>query len=133
LRSQVNEQYSVRAFTRYSQEDYGTSFDGYSYDLNNTFRLGISSDYIVSPVLTLHGGLNYIITDMQDATDVTVADLDQNLWNLNIGFSYKVNDSMYVTGSYNYTNSGSDGGTPLAAASRDYSQNRAQLGIRYEF
>lgn len=133
LRSQVNEEFSVRAFARYSQEDYGTSFQTYSYDRNDTFRLGLTADYTVSPVLTLHGGLNYIMTDMQDATDVTVGDLDQNLWNLNLGFSYKVNDAIYVTGSYNYTNSGSSGGTPLAAESRDYAQNRAQLGIRYEF
>ncbi len=133
LRSRVNDQFSVRAFARYSMEDYGTSFGGYYYDLNDTFRLGISADYIVSPQLTLHGGLNYIMTDYQDANIAGISDLDQDLWNLYVGFSYKVNDSVYVTGSYNYTDSSSGGGLPAAADSRDYSQNRASLGLRYEF
>lgn len=132
LRSRVNEQFSVRLFTRYSMEDYGTSFGGYYYDMNDTFRLGVSADYIVSPQLTLHAGLNYIMTDMSESSDGT-SDLDQDLWNASIGFSYKVNDAMYVTGSYNYTDSSSSGGTQLAEDSRDYSQNRASLGLRFEF
>ena len=62
-----------------------------------------------------------------------ISDLDQDQWNLNIGFSYKVNDAVYLTGSYNYTNSSANGGTGLAEESRKYSQNRASLGVRYEF
>lgn len=133
LRSRINDQFSVRAFARYSMEDYGTSFGGYYYDLNDTFRLGVSADYMVSPQLTLHGGLNYIMTDYQDANFGGISDLDQNLWNLNVGFSYKINDAFYVTGSYNYTDSSSGGGLAGANASREYSQNRASLGVRVEF
>ena len=133
LRSRVNEQFSVRLFTRYSMEDYGTSFPGYSYDGSDTFRLGLSADYIVSPDLTLFGGLNYVMTDYQDASAPGISSLDQDLWNAYIGFSYKINDAFYLTGSYNYTDSSSSGGTGLASAARDYSQNRASLGVRFEF
>jgi hypothetical protein len=133
LRSQVNEQFSVRAFARYSMEEYGTSFGGYAYDYNNAFRLGVTGSYIVSPVWTLFGGINYIRNDMNDANRFAISDLDQDQWNLNLGFSYKVNDAVYVTGSYNYTNSSANGGTDLAQESRKYSQNRASLGVRYEF
>jgi long-subunit fatty acid transport protein len=133
LRSQVNEQFSVRAFARYSMEDWGTSFRNYYYDLNDTFRLGVSADYIVSPMLTLHAGANYIMTDLQEASVGGISDLDQDLWNLSLGFSYKINDAFYVTGSYNYTDSSSSGGTNFASDSRSYAQNRASLGIRMEF
>ena len=133
LRSQVNEQFSVRAFARYSMEEYGTSFGGYAYDYSNAFRLGVTGSYIVSPQWTIFGGINYIRTDMTDASLPAISDLDQNQWNLNIGFSYKVNDAVYLTGSYNYTNSSANGGTGLAEESRKYSQNRASLGVRYEF
>lgn len=138
IRTRVNEQFSVRAFTRYSVEDYGTSFAGYTYDTNNTLRIGISADYIVSPDLTLHAGLNYIMTDMEDGRFVapfigSVADLDQDLLNLYVGFSYKVNDGVYVTGSYNWSDSDANGGIGTASASRTYERNRASLGVRVEF
>lgn len=131
IRTRVNEQFSVRAFARYSVEDYGTSFAGFTYDENNTLRVGLSADYVVSPVLTLHGGVNLIMTDMEDGRTVPggapVADADTDLINLYVGFSYKVNDGFYVTGNYNWTDSDSD------IASRNYERNRASLGVRLEF
>lgn len=138
IRTRVNEQFSVRAFARYSVEDYGTSFPGYTYDTNNTLRVGVSADYILSPDLTLHAGINYISTDMEDGRVVPfgfgVPDLDQDLINLYLGFSYKVNDGVYVTGSYNWTDSDASGGVgAAAAASRTYERNRASLGVRVEF
>ena len=132
IRTRVNEQFSVRAFARYSVEDYGTSFAGFTYDTNNTLRVGVSADYVLSPQLTLHGGINYIMTDMEDGRPV-VADFDQDLINLYLGFSYKVNDGVYVTGSYNYTDSDGSGGPAGLAASRTYDRNRASLGVRVEF
>ncbi len=137
VRTRVNEQLSVRAFARYGVEDYGTSFPGYTYDTNNTLRVGVSADYIVSPQLTLHAGLNVIMTDMEDGRTVpggfAIADLDQDLLNLYLGFSYKVNDGVYVTGSYNWTESDASNGIGIAAASRTYERNRASLGVRVEF
>lgn len=141
IRTRVNEQLNVRTFARYSVEDYGTSFAGFTYDTNNTLRVGVSADYVVSPQLTLHGGLNYIMTDMEDGRTVPggagVADLDQDLINLYLGFSYQLNENTYLTGSYNWTDSDASGGPgvgPLSAASlRTYDRNRASLGVRVEF
>ncbi|NNJ87042.1 MAG: outer membrane beta-barrel protein [Akkermansiaceae bacterium] len=130
IRTRVNEQFSVRAFARYSIEDYGTSFAGFTYDTNTTLRVGVSADYIVSPTLTLHGGVNLIMSEMEDARGLVPAGLataDTDLLNLYLGFSFKVNDGVYVTGSYNWTDSDSDFGT------RNYERNRASLGVRVEF
>lgn len=137
LRTRVNEAFSLRVFSRYSVEDYGTSFVASTYDTNTTFRLGVSADYVISPQLTLHGGINYIMTDMEDGRLVpggaAIADLDQDLINLYLGFSFKVNDGLYLTGSYNWTDSDSSGGIGPNAASRTYERNRASLGVRVEF
>ena len=136
IRTRVNDQFSVRAFSRYSVEDYGTSFIGSTYDTNNTLRVGINTDYIVSPQLTLHGGINYVITDMEDGRFVTgasIADLDQDIININLGFSYKIDEGMFVTGSYNWTDSDGNGGIAGSAAQRTYERNRASLGMRLEF
>ncbi|MGB0990971.1 MAG: MtrB/PioB family outer membrane beta-barrel protein [Akkermansiaceae bacterium] len=137
VRTRVNESLSVRAFARYSIEDYGTSFFGHTYDTNNTLRVGISADYTVSPDLTLHAGLNYISTDMEDGRATTiagpVADLDTDILNLYLGFSYKLNDGVYLTGSYNWTDSDANGGRPGVAGTRTYDRNRASLGVRVEF
>ncbi len=130
VRTRVNEQFSVRAFARYGVEDYGTSFPGWAYDTNKTLRVGVSADYIISPQLTLHGGVNLISSEMEDARGNVPAGLktaDTDLLNLYLGFSYKVNDAMYVTGSYNWTDSDSDLG------GRTYERNRASLGVRFEF
>jgi len=131
IRTRVNEQFSFRTFARYSVEDYGTSFAGRTFDTNNTLRVGVTAKYVVSPDITLNAGLNYIMTDMEDGRTVpggvTVADADTDLLNLHLGFSYKVNDGVYVTGSYNWTDSDSD------IVGRNYERNRFSLGARVEF
>ena len=130
LRTRVNDQFSVRAFARYSVEDYGTSFVGFTYDTNNTLRVGVSADYVVSPTLTLNAGVNYVMTEMEDARGFVPAGLasaDTDLINLYLGFSYKVNDGLFLTGSYNWTDSDSD------LTSRNYDRNRASLGVRVTF
>lgn len=137
IRTRVNEQFSVRAFARYSVEDYGTSFAAATFDTNNTLRVGVSADYVVSPQLTLHGGINYIMTDMEDGRTVPggapVPDFDQDLINLYVGFSFKLNEGVYLTGSYNYTDSDGSGGPAGIAPTRTYDRNRASLGVRFEF
>ena len=138
MRTRVNEQFSVRAFARYSVEDYGTSFGVSTFDTNNTLRVGLNANYIISPVLTLHGGVNYIRTEFEDGRFTngfpgTANDLDQDLINLYLGFSYKVNDSVFITGSYNWTDSDASGGNGIAADQRTYEQNRVSLGVRVEF
>lgn len=131
IRTRMNSQLSVRAFARYSVEDYGTSFAGLTYDTNNTLRVGVSADYVLSPQLTLHAGVNVIYSDMEDGRTVpggaSIADANTDLLNLYLGFSYNIKDDIYLTGSYNWTDSDSD------IAGRTYERNRASLGIRVEF
>ena len=131
VRTRVNEQLSIRSFARYSIEDYGTSFEGFTYDNNTTLRVGISADYAISPDLTLQGGAKLIFSDMQDGRLVpgpgTEPDADIDLLNLYLGFSYRINDVYYLTGSYNWTDSDSD------LDNRTYDRNRVSLGLRAEF
>ena len=61
---------SIRSFARYSVEDYGTSFDGFTFDTNSTLRVGVSADYVISPQLTLQAGANVIMMDMEDGRSV---------------------------------------------------------------
>ncbi len=138
VRTRVNQQFSFRAFARYSVEDYGTSFGNHTFDTNNTLRIGLTGNYEVSPKLTLNAGLNYIQTDQEDGRFLngqSVDDLDTDLINLFVGFSYQLNQGVYLTGSYNFTDSDASGGEPTGgtAASRTYDRNRVSLGVNVEF
>ena len=131
IRTRVNGQLSVRSFARYSIEDYGTSFDGSTFDTNSTLRVGVSADYVISPQLTFQAGANVILMDMEDGRLVpgpgAINDEETNLLNLYLGLSYKINDGLYVTGSYNWTESDSD------LPGRAYERNRYSIGLRTEF
>ena len=131
IRTRVNSELSIRSFARYSVEDYGTSFEGFTFDTNSTLRVGVSADYVISPQLTLQAGANVIMMDMEDGRSVpgpgAIADADTDLLNLYLGLSYKINDGLYVTGSYNWTDSDSD------LQNRSYERNRFAIGLRTEF
>ena len=130
VRTRMNDQLSIRSFARYSIEDYGTSFTNLTFDNNSTLRVGVSADYMISPDLSLQGGANIIFMDMQDGRSDTidpVADAQTDLLNLYLGFSYRLNDVFYLTGSYNWTDSDSD------LENRTYDRNRVSLGVRAEF
>lgn len=127
VRTRLTEQFSLRAFARYSVEDYGTSFAGGTYDTNKTLRFGLSADYVVSPDLTIHGGANVINSSLEDPRPTTWDDVDRDTLNLYLGFSYKLTEGMFLNGSYNWTDASSDDDA------FDYERNRASLGIRMEF
>ena len=135
LNSQVTQQLSVRAFTRYGIETYDTvqQLKGGSveFDDRRTLRLGISSEYVISPMFSVFGGVDYIPTSFQGGRIVSGApstsDLTEDLVNSNIGVSVKFNDYLTGTVSYNYTNSSSD------IPGRDYDRNRITLGLSAEF
>lgn len=135
IRTTVNEQFSVRAFARYSIEDYGTSFDTATFDSNYTLRVGVTASYIVSPRLTLSAGVNMLYTRMEDgrvvdsgpANGSSIPDADTDLLNLYIGCSLQLSDNVYATASYNWTDSDSD------IAGRNYQRNHASLGIAMTF
>lgn len=136
LNSQVSQQFSVRAFARYGMEYYDTVIlhptGGFSeFDDRRTMRVGLSSEYVISPMFSIFGGIDYIPTDFQEgrnlATGASVGDLDEDIINAYIGASIKFNEIWTGTASYNYTTSDS------RIAGRDYNRNRITVGVSAEF
>lgn len=140
LNSRLTEDLSVRAFTRYSMEGYDTVLTHPSsgiglveFDDRRTLRIGVSSDYVISPILSLFGGFDYIPTSFQGGRSVdgsftgSIPDVDDDLVNAYVGISAKFTDSITGTLSYNYTDSTSD------TAERDYDRSRVSIGVQAEF
>jgi hypothetical protein len=137
LRSQVNDQLSVRAFARYGVEPYDStrSFLGslYNFDERLTLRLGVSGEYAFSPMFSLFGGIDYIPSDYEEGRRVAGAGalvasgLTEDLFNAYIGVSVKFNEMLYGTVSYNYTDSSSD------FPGYNYDRSRINVGLRAEF
>jgi len=139
LNSQLNEQFRVRAFARYGIENYNNiQLDPTAglaeYENSRTLRLGVSSDYVISPTLSIFGGIDYIPTSYEEGKSVTtppfigsISDLDEQIVNAYVGMSLKINDYLTGTATYNYTHSSSD------VAGRDYNRNRISVGLSTEF
>jgi Putative beta-barrel porin 2 len=139
LNSQVTQQLSVRAFARYGIESYDTVLSHpvaglVEFDDRRTLRIGISSEYAVSQMLSIFGGLDYIPTSYGEGRSVStppfiggVSDLDEDLINAYVGVSVKFNEFLTGTASYNYTDSSSD------LLGRDYDRNRISVGLSAEF
>lgn len=139
MNSQVNQQLSVRAYTRYGIEGYDTvQLDPVAglveYNDTRALRIGVSAEYAISPMLSVFGGVDYMPTRYQGAQSLTnppfagnIGDLDQDIINLNLGLSYKLNDMLTGSLTYNYTDSTSD------IAGQDYDRNRISLGLSAEF
>jgi hypothetical protein len=137
MNSQISQQFSVRAFARYGIESNDTvqfhPNSGYSrFNDVQTLRLGVSSEYVVSPMFSIFGGVDYIPTSYAEGSQLTtpfanVSDLDNDLINAYVGVSAKFNDYLTGTLSYNYTDSSSD------IVNQDYTRNRINLGVSAEF
>ena len=139
LNSQVNEQFSVRAFTRYGIENYDTirndPTNGFlvQFDARETLRIGISSEYVISPTFSIFGGVDYIPSDFNEGQVLPpnvpgpVGDYSEDLINTYIGLSMKINDFLTGTVSYNYTHQDSD------FAGQTYNRNRISVGLSTEF
>ncbi len=137
LNSQVNEQFSVRTFLRYGMEYYDTVVlhptSGLSeFDDRRTLRLGVETEYVLSPVVSLFGGVDYIPSQYQagrtlNAPITSVSDLNEDVINAFIGASFKFTDSLTGSVTYNYTHSNSD------VLGRSYDRNRISVGISAEF
>lgn len=138
LNSQVTQQLSVRAFTRYGIESYDTvrtltSNGLVEFDDRKTLRVGIASEYAFSPIFSVFGGVDYIPTSFEGGRQIpsvagsSVADQKEDLINTYIGASMKFNDFLTGTVSYNFTNSSSD------FSNNDYNRNRISLGVSAEF
>lgn len=144
VRSQINQQFSVRGFARYGSEIYDTvrtviSPAGtglYDFDDRRTFRLGISSEYAFSDRMSLFGGLDYIpatfddgrlVTTVAGVPPLTSGGIDEDIFNAYIGLSVRMTEYLYGSLSYNFTDSSSD------FPGFSYDRNRISLGIRAEF
>ncbi len=137
VRTQVNEQLSVRGFVRYGIEGYDTvrpvGAGLYEFDDRQTLRLGVAGEYSLSPKLNLFSGLDYIPATFDDgrlvggAAPLSAGGLDEDVLNAYVGVSVKFTDLLYGTFSYNYTDSSSD------FVGQSYDRNRVNLGLRAEF
>ncbi len=140
LNSQVNEQFRVRAFTRYGIENYNNiqSVSGgiglVQFDNTSTLRFGLSADYVISPMFSVFGGVDYIPTSYESGRSATnppfvglISDMNEEILNTYIGLSMKITDYLTGTATYNYTNSSSD------FDGRNYNRNRISVGLSTEF
>lgn len=130
LNIKVNEQFSWKAYGRYGIEDYSRSVAGGVYSDNESLRLGVSGEYIVSQSLSFNAGINYITLGYEDLLDGQPAGLassvDEDLFNAYIGFALGLTDNLTLNGRYNFEDLSSD-------ANRDYDRNRFSLGVSAQF
>lgn len=139
MNSQVNQQFSVRAYTRYGIEGYDTvQFDPVAglveYEDTRALRMGVASEYVISPMFSVFGGVYYLPTWYESGRSLdsppflgTIEDLNQDLYNINLGVSVRFNDLLTGTLTYNYTDSWGD------VSGQDYDRNRINIGISAEF
>jgi len=137
LNSKLTEALSLRSFARYGIESYDTvqyiGGDVIEYSDRRTLRFGLSGEYVISPMLSVFGGVDYIPTSYQsgrfvDGNTGSAPDGDEDLINLYIGMSVRFNDFLTGTVSYNYSDSSSD-----VDSRRDYDRNRISVGLSAEF
>lgn len=127
LNTRVNESLSVRAYARYSVEDYARNLGPVVYSGSNTLRIGASARYAVSPRLALNAGGNLIFYGYEDSQNVVAADIDESLLNLYLGADFQVMDNLSLSATYNFDTYESD------LNLRDYDRNRFNLGVNYLF
>ncbi|MEI6674473.1 MAG: hypothetical protein WCO57_04775 [Verrucomicrobiota bacterium] len=140
MSSQVTQNCTMRGFVRYSVEPYDTvqviSGDYYDFSQRKTLRVGISSEYSLTQMFSVFGGLDYIPSTFDGGNKVaagsgtgpmTANGLAEDMINAYIGLSVKLNNKLYGTLTYNYTDSSSD------ISYRSYTRSRISLGMRYEF
>ena len=139
LNSQINEDFLLKGFVRYSVEGYDTveqiGSALYSFSQRQTLRLGINAEYKLSPMFTIFSGVDYIPSVYNDGKLVTnnagvphsASGFNSDLINLCVGLSVKFTDYLYGSVSYNYTDSTSD------FANQAYTRNRITVGVRCEF
>lgn len=135
LRSQINSQFGVRAFTRFGVEDFDTvvqSGTGLAeFSEKQTLRVGVSGDYTVSKFLSFFGGVDLITSSFDEGVQVSgvgaPTSSDETLINAHIGAGFRFTDNLTGSLTYNFTDSDSD------IAGRTYDRNRISVGIQAEF
>lgn len=135
LNSQLTQAWGLRSFARYGIEDSETIqvLDGGTaeYADRRTLRFGLSSEYVISPMFSLNGGIDYIPTDYNGGEYVdgsgSAPGFSDDLINAYIGVSVRFNDMITGMVSYNFTDSSSDDDR------REYNRNRISVGVSAEF
>jgi hypothetical protein len=136
INTAVNESFDYRLFVRYGAEVFDTLIAApiipTEFDSKMTLRLGVSSQYRISPHLAFFGGLNVISSSFEDGTTsvapfTPVADQDETVINASIGTAYNFTDHLIGTLTFNFTDSDSDFDT------RDYDRSTITAGLRLEF
>jgi len=126
----LNNKTRLKTYANYGVQNYGTSFGSSTFDTNQTLRVGVELNYLVSHKLSLHGGVNYLSYNYSDGrnplTGVATRDEDQSLFNPYVGFSYQLNEQTSINGSYHYNSSSS---SFTNSGNLDYDRNRFQLGV----
>ena len=142
LNSQINPQLRVGAFMRYGMEGDDTVLSpdqnpgiSFNYDERNTFRLGVTGGYMISPDLSLNSGIDVIQSNYDAGRWVRGGDpgtsapsLSETTFNAYIGMSVKLTDFLYGNLSYNYSQVVSD-----VNDYREYDRNRVSVGVSAEF
>ena len=128
VRSQINEQFTIRSYVRYGVEDYARSIIGINFEGSETLRLGLTGAYGVSEELSLNAGVNYVSLGYVDSIPAGL-DVDEDSLNLSVGFRLELSDTMWLNGSYNFETLSSD----FVAVDREYDRNRINLGINTTF
>jgi opacity protein-like surface antigen len=141
LNSQINPQLRVGAFMRYGMEGDDTVLtpdrydESFNYDERNTFRLGVTGGYMISPDLSLNSGIDVIQSNYDAGRWVRSGDsgtsapsLSETTFNAYIGMSVKLTDFLYGNLSYNYSQVVSD-----VNDYREYDRNRVSVGVSAEF
>jgi hypothetical protein len=128
VRSQINEQFTIRSYVRYGVEDYARSIIGINFEGSETLRLGLTGRYGVSEQLSLNAGVNYVSLGYVDSIPAGL-DVDEDSLNLSVGFRLELSDTMWLNGSYNFETLSSD----FVAVDREYDRNRINLGINTTF
>ena len=142
LNTQINPQLRVGSFMRYGMEGDDTVLSpdqnpgiSFNYDERNTFRLGVTGTYLISPDLSLNSGIDVIQSNYDAGRWVRGGDpgtsapsLSETTFNAYIGMSVKLTDFLYGNLSYNYSQVVSD-----VNDYREYDRNRVSVGVSAEF
>ncbi|MCX8239640.1 MAG: hypothetical protein OSB05_12540 [Akkermansiaceae bacterium] len=136
LKTQINEQLSLKAYGRYGIEDYARALRDLNtrvfsvYSDTDSLRLGLTANYQISQDLALNAGVNYAGMEynnlLSGQSPRAAASVGENLLNTYVGFDLKVSDNVYLNGRYNVEDLESDAG-------RDYDRNRFSVGVSTTF
>ncbi|MFZ9936167.1 MAG: hypothetical protein ACO3JG_03815 [Luteolibacter sp.] len=143
LNSRLSQSFSLRSFLRYGVEDFDTiqlfdrSDDAVAtlfpaeYADRRTLRFGVNAEYMINPMFSIVGGLDYMPTRYRDGAyisdGVAAPDVDEDIINASLGLRYRLSDFITASLSYNFSSSDSD------FVVRDYDRNRISLGVSAEF